>query len=104
LDGDLLVFDSCNEAESWMESPDVEEGEYIAGFDAVGTRFAIDVPEPTRRSKFLGVTTLKLTPVRMQRTSAPGAAAPELTGPSSGEARRGVPGCISRRAGGARST
>jgi hypothetical protein len=79
-DGDVLVFDSCNEAESWMESPDVEEGEYVSGFDAVGTRFAIEVTAPTRPSKFLGVTTLTLTPVRMRRTSATGAAAQELRG------------------------
>jgi hypothetical protein len=77
-DGDLRAFESCEEAESWMESDDVEGGEYVAGFDAVGTRFAIEVTEPTKRSTFLGIESLVPTPVRMQTASAWGAAAGEL--------------------------
>jgi hypothetical protein len=77
-DGTLLVFASIEEAEASLESPDVESGEYDSGFDANGTRLAIEVTEPTRQTRFLGVTSLTLTPVKPRAISDHGAASGEL--------------------------
>jgi hypothetical protein len=78
-DGDILVFRSLDEAESYMESPDVEAGEYVAGFDRTGTRLTIAVVEPTKHGRVLGIIpTLQLTRVLLREGSEPGAAADEL--------------------------
>jgi hypothetical protein len=62
-----------------MESPDVEDGEYVAGFDAIGTRLTISVAEPTKRSRLLGIVPmLQLRSVLLREGSEPGAAADEL--------------------------
>lgn len=62
-DGELLVFPSLTIAESALESPDVESGEYADAFDSSGMRLLLTVPVPTRRGRLLGLTTLELTPV-----------------------------------------
>jgi hypothetical protein len=78
-DGDILVFHSLNEAESYMESPDVEAGEYVAGFDGIGTKLTIAVAEPTKHFRVLGIIPmLQLTRVLLREGSEPGAAADEL--------------------------
>lgn len=61
--GDINAYGSVDDAESDLESPDVESGEYVAAFDARGTRLAITVPTPTRVTRFLGITSYELTPV-----------------------------------------
>jgi hypothetical protein len=76
--GDICAFRSPRAAESALESPDVESGEYTSGFDSIGTRLTIGVTEPTRTRRFLGMTTLRLTPVTIEPTGEPGAGAEQL--------------------------
>jgi hypothetical protein len=76
--GDLYAYRAPEDAAADLESPDVEAGEYIAAFDAVGTRLRIDVAEPTHRSDFLGMTSVVLSPIRISAASADAAGAVEL--------------------------
>jgi hypothetical protein len=70
--GDVLVFGSPFEACSWLESIDVEDGEYAGACDVEGRRLVIGVARPTKRSRFLGIESYELTPVTIESTeSAP---------------------------------
>lgn len=62
-DGEVLAYELPDRALRYVESPDVESGEYVAVFDADGRRFKLDVVEPTRRRKGLFGTSIELTPV-----------------------------------------
>lgn len=75
---DVLAFASVSEAEAALESPDVEAGEYIGGFDANGTRLSATVAEPTKQCRILGITSIRLTPVRIIAASNSGDGADEL--------------------------
>jgi hypothetical protein len=80
-DGDVEAFVSVADAEAAMESQDVKAGEYVGGFDATGTRLAIEVTEPTRRSRrrlVPGISTVTLTSVRVRPISEARAGAEEL--------------------------
>jgi hypothetical protein len=80
-DGDVEAFVSVADAEAAMESQDVKAGEYVGGFDATGTRLAIEVTEPTRRSRrrlVRGISTVTLTSVRVRPISEARAGAEEL--------------------------
>jgi hypothetical protein len=77
-DGDILAFASVAEAESALESPDVESGEFTGAFDADGTRLGIEVLEPTKTRRILGFTILTLSPVKIRPISAPKADANSL--------------------------
>jgi hypothetical protein len=76
--GDILAFDSVDAAQRALESPDVESGEYVGAFDAAGTQLRIHLEEPTRRTRFLGVASLQLTPVTIEPFGEPGAGSHEL--------------------------
>lgn len=54
-DGDVLGFNSESEAGSYLESTDVENGEYALALDAEGMELAISVVAPTRKGTFLGI-------------------------------------------------
>lgn len=60
-DNEVLVYEEPQRALRYVESPDVESGEYTAVFDAKGGRFEFVVAEPTRRTWF--GTAIELTPV-----------------------------------------
>jgi hypothetical protein len=64
--GDVSVHDSVAEAETSVESIDVEDGEYLAAYDADGRLLEFHVATPTKRSHFLGSTAIVLTPVRLR--------------------------------------
>jgi hypothetical protein len=64
-DGDLLAFDSPARAEGFVESIDVEDGEYLDAFDSEGRLLALEVERPTVRRKFFGIESVELTPVRL---------------------------------------
>ncbi len=46
-DGDLLAFDSPARVERYVESIDVENGEYLHAFDSEGRLLALEVERPT---------------------------------------------------------
>ena len=77
-DGELLAFQSVADAVAYLESPDVEDGEFILAYDDVGTRMSIGVAEPTKRRRFLGLESLVLTAVLIEPASLVGAATDEL--------------------------
>jgi hypothetical protein len=62
--GDLLAFSSVARAEGYVESIDVESGEYSAAFDATGQRLTLLVETPTKRECF-GLM-LEMTPVKLR--------------------------------------
>lgn len=64
-DGDLLAFDSPARAEGYVESIDVENGEYLHAFDSEGRLLALEVDRPTVHHKFLGLESVELTPVHL---------------------------------------
>ncbi len=64
-DGELLAFDSPARAEGFVESIDVEDGEYLDSFDSEGRLLALEVERPSVRRKFLGLESIELTPVRL---------------------------------------
>jgi hypothetical protein len=76
--GDVGTFTSVSDAEDAVESPDVESGEYVGGFDATGTRLAIEVTNPDRRGSRLLFSMRSLMPVRIRPVSEPNAGADEL--------------------------
>jgi hypothetical protein len=78
VNGDVLVFRDPEAALRWVESPDVESGEYVAVFDADGRRFKLDVIEPTRRRKGLFGTSIELTPVTFKSLEDKATGADEL--------------------------
>jgi hypothetical protein len=53
--GHITAFGSEREACSWVESMDVESGEYPGAYDAEGRRLTLRVVEPTGRRRFLGL-------------------------------------------------
>jgi hypothetical protein len=61
----LLAFESPTRAEGWVESIDVEDGEYLDVFDSEGRLLAFEVERPTVRHKSLGLESVELTPVRL---------------------------------------
>ena len=63
--GDILAFDSPARAERYVESIDVENGEYLQAFDSEGRLLALEVERPTVRHKFVGLESVELTPVRL---------------------------------------
>jgi len=65
-DGALMMFASPERATSYVESADVEAGEYPHAFDADGCRLTLKVSEPTREKGFLGVRTVELTKVLLE--------------------------------------
>ena len=65
-----MVFTSPDKLLSYVESPDVESGEYLAAFDADGKCFALDVPEPTVRKTGWIVNSMELTPVVLRLVNA----------------------------------
>ena len=62
---DILAFDSPARAERYVESIDVENGEYPHAFDSEGRLLALEVERPTVHHKFLGLESVELTPVRL---------------------------------------
>jgi len=70
--GDLLAFDSAAGVERYVESIDVENGEYGRVFDAEGRLLTLEAERPTVRHKFLGLESVELTPVHLvERESQP---------------------------------
>src|SRR5438067_7093154 len=70
--GDLLAFESPNDVERYVESIDVENGEYSLAFDSEGRLLALEVEHPTVRHKFLWLESVGLTPVHLvERESQP---------------------------------
>src|SRR6266571_6353872 len=63
--GDLLAFGSSDQVEHYVESVDVENGEYGKAFDSEGRLLALEVERPSVRHKFLGLESVELTPVRL---------------------------------------
>jgi hypothetical protein len=77
-DGELLVYEDPERALRFVESPDVESGEYPVVFDADGRRFKLDVVEPTRRKRGLFGTRIELTPVKFTALEVTATGADEL--------------------------
>jgi hypothetical protein len=63
--GDLLAFESPAHVERYVESIDVENGEYLHAFDSEGRMLALEVERPTVRHKFFGLESVELTPVHL---------------------------------------
>jgi len=63
--GELLAFGSSDKVEHYVESIDVENGEYGNAFDSEGRLLALEVERPSVRHKFLGLESVELTPVRL---------------------------------------
>ncbi len=55
---DLLIFRTKDAAETYMESPDIEQGEYVAAFDGSGEKYAIESPR-SREGRFFGLRTVE---------------------------------------------
>ncbi len=64
--GDMDWHASVEDAESSVESPDVESGEYVAAFDSCGLRLAFEVSEPTKRRRIWFLTVVTPTPVLLK--------------------------------------
>src|SRR4051794_18504535 len=65
-DGEVLVYEDAERALRYVESPDLESGEYPAAFDAEGRRLRLEVKEQTRRKRSVFGTSIELTPVILQ--------------------------------------
>lgn len=50
-DREVMAFESARQAAQFMESVDVENGEYTAAYDADGRRLRVKVSSPTKRSR-----------------------------------------------------
>ena len=50
--GDLSIYETVEEAESSMESPDIEAGEYARAFDADGNIYAISTEGTIHESRW----------------------------------------------------
>ncbi|MGC4121252.1 MAG: hypothetical protein QM765_43080 [Myxococcales bacterium] len=74
LNGDVDAFDSVEGAEGWVESVDVEDGEYPAAYDSAGRILALEVERPTKRGLF----SIQLTPVRLRALEETPTHEPEL--------------------------
>jgi len=70
-DGELMMFESPERVTAYVESPDVEAGEYTGAFDAEGWKLILRVSEPTRRRRFLGIQTVGLTKVLLDYADPP---------------------------------
>jgi hypothetical protein len=64
-DGEILAFSSATDAEQWVESVDVEDGEYAGAYDSEGRRLTLVVTRPSARrgSLFKFIRLVQLTPV-----------------------------------------
>ena len=90
---DILAFDSPARAERYVESIDVENGEYPHAFDSEGRLLALEVERPTVRHKFLGLESVELTPVRLvEKESKPSHAEDLVEALLAAFARVGEPG------------
>jgi hypothetical protein len=91
--GDLLGFDSAAGVEHYVESIDIENGEYQHVFDSEGRLLALEVERPTKRHKFLGLESVELTPVHLvERESQPTHSRDLMTALLGALARVGQPG------------
>lgn len=68
--GDLLAFASSNQVEHYVESVDVENGEYGKAFDSEGRLLALEVERPSGRHRILGLALVELTAVRLAEKEA----------------------------------
>jgi hypothetical protein len=66
--GDLLLFGSVEALTRYVESPDVESGEYVCAYDATGRRCTLELEEPTRRRRVLGIDVIGLSVVTLRPT------------------------------------
>jgi hypothetical protein len=66
--GDLLLFGSRDAVTRYVESPDVDSGEYVCAYDAKGRRYFLDLEQPTRRNRVLGIEVICLSRVLLRST------------------------------------
>ncbi|HET8579281.1 MAG TPA: hypothetical protein VFO18_19445 [Methylomirabilota bacterium] len=64
--GDILAFETPARVESYVESVDVEAGEYLLAYDSEGRLLSLLVETPTKRTSLLGFEVLGMRPVRLQ--------------------------------------
>lgn len=77
-DGELLAYSDPERALRYVESPDVEGGEYPTVFDADGLRLKLEPIEPTKTRKRWFITSITLTPVALRALEAQPTGADEL--------------------------
>jgi hypothetical protein len=75
--GDLLLFGSGDSVTRYVESPDIDSGEYVCAYDETGQRYSLELEQPTRRKRVLGIEVIGLAPVVLRAT---GLSEPDVLG------------------------